>query len=738
MGGLTTLGLLFSIDADPSTAREKLPQLQNQVKTFAAGAAADFQKFGESGIFVFEDIQHKLIETTRTMAVLRAEILATTDAERKLELQSQLSGVSQQYTALRTEMRGMRYEMTEATEKANLLAEQFGTHIPYEMSRLIARVPGVQAALGSLFQAGIVLAFSRAIAESITDFDGLKDKIYSMARPFSELEVMIGAAAANSKGWAEGLLEALGPVGSILDFLAHKYKTTLDAADQVRQQDKAAAKEAAREAKEREREETALDKRILQGQEQLREAGLKGIALIHARGQAAVDELTREDAATSGLYHARFLELEQLAQEKEKLDESAEAVRLNDEARQKWAESERKREEVARKAEEAENKRLEHLKQETEQADRAAKEIQDLTLKIQGADPAMIQYWDRLLEIQETYGNTALAAQIARLATIDFINTEKEKTAVLEDQVNKEIQAHALKGDSFKQAQAEADKEATRAAKDYLRVLQAEPAALAAVARAYPGLTVAQLAALPGLTQLLAQLKAFHNDLGTGVPKSLRNLQELEQEFPRLSEKARTSFAQMSLGWQQFELTFLSGEQQVLGALYRELAAHQSAQQALKALFKEELKQLAEYLAKKAEMKALEQTAEAIGYLAPPFPNFPAAAGHFAAAAAWMALGGAISIAAGALAGSGGGSSGRTASGGYGIGGSTGTVTPRGPGGAAGGSGGPNIQINIEGVMSADTIDEIAPVIAQSVSQAYNSGMAPLPAMPRPNALAGR
>jgi hypothetical protein len=116
------------------------------------------------------------------------------------------------------------------------------------------------------------------------------------------------------------------------------------------------------------------------------------------------------------------------------------------------------------------------------------------------------------------------------------------------------------------------------------------------------------------------------------------------------SQSAKQAFAQMSADEQQFTLQVVRGSGLVMSALNRELEAHKKLTAGLRAAYQQALKELAEYLAKEAEMKAMEQIAMATADFAT--MNFVGGAEHLAAAAAWEALGAGISAAAGAIAGS--------------------------------------------------------------------------------------
>jgi hypothetical protein len=234
---------------------------------------------------------------------------------------------------------------------------------------------------------------------------------------------------------------------------------------------------------------------------------------------------------------------------------------------------------------------------------------------------------------------------------------------------------------------------ATQSAREYLAILQMEPAALAAIARAYPGITVAQMATLPAIKQVEQAWKDQGSAMNQALSSSLNRLAQFENMLPGLAEKYDVSFAQMSVAEQQFTLGALQGSELVMGALNKELEAHRNLSAGLRAAYQQALKELTSYLAKEAELKALEQAAMAISDLAS--FNFVGFAEHMAAAAAWEALGAGVSAAVGAIAG-GGQTRGRSSYGGSGSYGSdrsransvTGAGQPAGGYQAQGGAGG--------------------------------------------------
>jgi hypothetical protein len=139
------------------------------------------------------------------------------------------------------------------------------------------------------------------------------------------------------------------------------------------------------------------------------------------------------------------------------------------------------------------------------------------------------------------------------------------------------------------------------------------------------------------------------------------------------------------------------------------------------AAMEQALKSTLASVAGQAVVRALFETGSAFADLA--IHDYPDAALHFQAAGLFGIIGGVAGGAGAAIPGGGGGSSGgaRTGGGkGVPFQGSS-TITPRGAGGAGAG-GGTQVIVNIEGVMSTDTLDILGPSIAGAVASAVQQG----------------
>lgn len=149
------------------------------------------EQMAKSGIAGFEAAQQRVFDLTKQIGGLRNELLKTNDPAAQAKLNAALSQSQKELRAAKTEMRGMTLESREASEKIQLLAAQFGVHLPQGLDRLIARLPAVQMGLEKAFSAAIIFAFTRAIAEAITNWEKFQEGLGKALGPISELEVKI-------------------------------------------------------------------------------------------------------------------------------------------------------------------------------------------------------------------------------------------------------------------------------------------------------------------------------------------------------------------------------------------------------------------------------------------------------------------------------------------------------------------------------------------------------------------
>jgi hypothetical protein len=124
-------------------------------------------KAGAAGVLAFEEVKRRVIETTKEVASLRDEILHTNDSVKLGELQQQLSRARQEMTIARGELRGMRMEMTETREKADLLGDSMGIRIPGAIGRMLAQLPLLQTAMEAAFVPILILFAADAIEKMI-------------------------------------------------------------------------------------------------------------------------------------------------------------------------------------------------------------------------------------------------------------------------------------------------------------------------------------------------------------------------------------------------------------------------------------------------------------------------------------------------------------------------------------------------------------------------------------------
>jgi hypothetical protein len=177
------------MSAAVQTATEKTSQNFTQagksVATAEATMADSFShlpvvasKAGAAGVLAFEEVKRRVIESTKEVAALREEILHTNDSAHLEQLQAQLSKARQEMTIARGELRGMRMEMSETREKADLLGESLGVRIPSSLGRLLGQIPFLQTAMEAAFAPILVLFFADAILKVV---EGINKATESLA-----------------------------------------------------------------------------------------------------------------------------------------------------------------------------------------------------------------------------------------------------------------------------------------------------------------------------------------------------------------------------------------------------------------------------------------------------------------------------------------------------------------------------------------------------------------------------
>ena len=149
----------------------------SKVQESTAASLEGFAHIQSSGIFAFDAVRAKMIEATAEVARLRSEILATNDAAKLTQLETQLARATKEMTAARTEMRALRMEAAEATEKADLMGDALGVKVPGALGRLAGRIPAVQSLMASAFSIAVIGVFVQALFEVYEAFEKVSDAV---------------------------------------------------------------------------------------------------------------------------------------------------------------------------------------------------------------------------------------------------------------------------------------------------------------------------------------------------------------------------------------------------------------------------------------------------------------------------------------------------------------------------------------------------------------------------------
>ncbi|HXJ91839.1 MAG TPA: hypothetical protein VMT20_03050, partial [Terriglobia bacterium] len=88
--------------------------------------------------------------------------------------------------ALRTEMRGLRMETLETRETADLLGESFGIRLPEGIATALARMPGLQEAMASVFPLAMAGAFIGVVAEAIDKLVKMRDEAEGIGKVWDD------------------------------------------------------------------------------------------------------------------------------------------------------------------------------------------------------------------------------------------------------------------------------------------------------------------------------------------------------------------------------------------------------------------------------------------------------------------------------------------------------------------------------------------------------------------------
>lgn len=126
----------------------------------AKEVGSEIEKLSRTGIAGFEAAQQKVIDLTKRVAELRNEVLRTNDPAASAKLNAALKQSSRELLAASKEMRGMTLESREAAEKIQLLSGTLGVQLPAGIASVLAKLPGLQSALGAAFSVSIVGAFA--------------------------------------------------------------------------------------------------------------------------------------------------------------------------------------------------------------------------------------------------------------------------------------------------------------------------------------------------------------------------------------------------------------------------------------------------------------------------------------------------------------------------------------------------------------------------------------------------
>ncbi|HLI03145.1 MAG TPA: hypothetical protein VFC10_07470 [Terriglobia bacterium] len=254
--------------------------------------------------------------------------------------------------------------------------------------------------------------------------------------------------------------------------------------------------------------------------------------------------------------------------------------------------------------------------------------------------PPYIAEIDRLRE--------AIAQQESGVAGTLQILKEYEKTVREMAETPRQLGFSIPEGGAPISTQIQQVHQLTEAEREQLPTEREISLAVQELTREYPNLTNAERQEW-AMVMLTSQAYRQHIDqighADDAHKKFIASLHSLTGVWGVLATLGNSTYERLAQEAQNWANTSVTAHQLVIGAMTAEVAMMGIAAATGEQAYKLMLRQLAEYLERKAEVKAAEQVAEALSS----WPNAAAMAAHFAAAAAWMALGGAAAAAASAV-----------------------------------------------------------------------------------------
>lgn len=649
--------LVLQVIGDSSSAQQSIRDYAAATQKYTQDIARQYQIQSQAATTAAHQIKTEMSQALGQIDLLQKGLARGTNAEwaqqaipeverykqRITELGEKLREVGQQGSQSFFHMTGQEYK---AYAGAELLGRDMGVYLPYQASRLIAKSEALAAILPMAFDVGLVALFVEQLVKAAENFHVITDWVVGytkaeqqlfkqqgefnqqlLSRNQAQLQKDIQANVQLQTSLRKQLAEAQRELALVP---ASPYGPSPQEATLLKQvHDLTAALKGATD----QQQKLNLELGKLQQSDAKKDAA-RYVEVLRAQADAL--------NGTGNKVGALRLQLKALAlEEKAALDKDTGDMKALQYDHEYYAARRIEIEHQLTAAVAAATKKREAAKQ------REAHEVEQLNDRISKSGY-------RAIEEMNKQGAALLKSEQKMLAE------QQEFAAHIEAQMGR-INMRNLE-ESSRSYHGDMQRSASESARKYLQILQMEPAALAAVARAYPGLTVAQMAMLPAIKQITQAWKDQDVAMKQSLTDSLNRLSQFEQMLPELAEQYDVAFSEMTARQQEFTLAAVHGADVIVAAINRELMTQRSLGPAMRSALAEALAAEAQHYAKKAEIHAKADMALAIEALAS--LQFAQAAEYFAAAAAWGALAGGISalggMAAGAIEGGSRGGGGRS------------------------------------------------------------------------------
>jgi hypothetical protein len=549
--------VLLRVLGDSASAQDAVRKYSDATKVSTQEATSAFTSHSRA---IQSAVQKQIQELKEYQEALRSSLLAASSPASAQAYTQAIQSTESEIDKLKQSLgnlpaaaergfMGMTEAQREAAAGIQSLGYATGVYLPSQMTRVLSRSEALQSLLPLAFDAGVVAIFAEGIVDLIKQFHVLTDWVVGYTKQEQDLyqqqlqynQEIISRSRTNVEAERDRAIEAVNDIKQQIEGLQKQANQPLAPNASALQLSAAASDAAVKMAGLTQQLNAATDAENKYNLE-LSKGFLDKDTQRHAQMQIEVLRAQADAlAGTGNKIGSLRLQLQALSEEEAQAVKDAagdaQGIRL---IHEQYAARRVELENQIAAAEKATAKTTE------EQLQRQAKAWSDFETKMQGI-------YGRLEEMnREWEKDTARSTQ--RML---------EHNQRIQDEINRAaIKPGAGGSQEWMSAQARDAMEGfNKMMREQQAILQMQPAALAAIARAYPGITIAQMQALPAIKQIEQAFRqtgdTILKDLDPALAANLQRLQQFENEAPAWAQKWDTAFAKMSASEQKLTLGLL-------------------------------------------------------------------------------------------------------------------------------------------------------------------------------------